>query len=94
MKQNKIFSLVPRNRNTLFLRGIERVMVKSGLLHPESIGSFRRNQAFEIMELLRCFEADVQSNGENASESKYIFDALFDRFIDEQCRITMPFNGQ
>lgn len=94
MKQNKIYGLVPNNRKTLFLRGIERVMIKSGLLRPESIGSFRRKQAFEIMELLRCFEEDIESNSEIASERKYIFDSLIDRFIDEQCRITMPFNGQ
>lgn len=94
MKANKIISIVPHNRKTLFLRGIEKIIVNSGWLHPESIGSFRRNESFEIMELLRCFEADVESNSVTESEKKYVLDSLMDRFIDEQCRIHMPFNGR
>lgn len=92
MKNNGIYNIVPNNRKSLFLRGIERLLIQMGAIEKSSVKSFRNNRANDFLQLINCYEKDVASGENIESLLKYTNDALFDRFVEDQRRLCDSFN--
>jgi len=89
---SKRYKIIPLNRNTLFLRNIENILINHRILDETKRKYFRDNTCREILVLIKTYQVDEKNKSNEQTLNRYQFDCMVLRWLDDRKKLSPNFS--
>ena len=84
---SRSYNVIPFNRNTLFLRNLEKILLNNNVLCKCQTKQFRKS-CHEVLELVSVYLEDTKNQTNEQMSKWYEFDSLFSRYLSDRSNLS------